>query len=267
MVKFERRDPFPHLPIGSFSKSEAQTHAADVDAWLGLRVESIEESLRVRGSKLAAPSTSSNHQQLWFGLEPRDLQTPYFEIRSILESVLPKESAGSVIDLGAAYSRMGFVVERHFPLATFRGFEYVGERVNESRLALARFGAKRASVEHVDLTSPRFQMPAADLYFVYDYGTPAAIEKTLFDLQRVARRSAGGRKVIIVARGRVCRYAIESRHANWLKRQDVSAPERAFTIYESDFNMFVGVDRIEPTMQNDVHVIDRADHAQGDRQV
>lgn len=261
MITFERRDPFPLLPLGGFSKSEAQAHAAAADRWLGLRVEEIEERLRTAGSRAAARSSSGAHQQLWFGLEPRDLQTPYLELRSILEAVvprrlsLPQTASALVVDLGCAYARMAFVIERHFPEAKFRGYEYVGERVREAQGALTRFGSKRSSVEHADLTSPAFVLPRADVYFIYDYGTPAAIEKTLYDLHRVLRES--GQPATIVARGRVCRYAIESRHGFWLRRSDVSAPERAFTIYESH----LGVDRVEAPVQDGVEIIDRAHHA------
>lgn len=231
MVQFSLRDPFPH--VAQFSRSEALDHAAACDAWLGLRVNAIEEQLRRRGSG-AKPSRAGGHEQnLWFGLEPRDLQTPYLEIRSLLELLGPFRS---VVDLGAAYGRMGFVIERHFPQAMFTGFEYVGERIESARAALRKFGASRAWMEHADLTSPSFVMPLADVYFLYDYGTPAAIEKTLHDL----RRASLGRRVHVIARGRVCRYAIESRHLFWLSKP--IGAESAVTVYSS------GIDGIEASV-------------------
>jgi hypothetical protein len=230
MMKFEARNPFPLTD--TFSKSEALLHAEEADSWLGLRVREVEALLASRGSSRPAPSSSGAHQQLWFGLAPRDLQTPYFELRVILHLLIsPTAKNFSVVDLGAAYGRMGFVIARHFQRVTFTGYEYVGERVAESRQAIARFGAspERIRMEHADLTSLSFQMPTADLYFIYDYGTPAAIEKTLHDLRKVTR----GRDVNVVARGRVCRYAIESRHASWLTKLNPLAPESAFTIYSA----------------------------------
>jgi len=240
MIQFERRDPFPL--IESFSKSEALAHAADCDAWLGLRVEEIEARLAAGGSARPAPVTSGGHQQLWFGLAPRDLQTPYLELRRLLASV---GGSGLVVDLGAAYARMAFVIERHFPEMSFVGFEYVGERVAEARRVLSLNGSVRSRVEHVDLTSSAFKMPAADVYFMYDYGTPSAIEKTLYDLRRASR----GRLITVVARGRVCRYAIESRHSSWLMKRDAEAEESAVTIYRSLMELDRG---IEPAMENGV---------------
>lgn len=258
MVKFAARDPFPYLPLLAFSKSEAQTHAAEADRWLTLRVDETERVLATGGSRDPARETSRQHQQLWFGLEPRDLQTPYLEIRALLESVLPVSRPQVVVDLGAAYARMAFVIERHFPLARFQGFEYVGERVREARRALSRFGAQRSDVLHVDLTWPQFQIPQADLYFLYDYGTPAAIEKTLHDLKRIALE----RPITIVARGRVCRYSIESRHAFWLQPADPGAPERTFTVYRSRIDISrVDISRVEAPVQNAVEIIDSAHHA------
>ncbi len=239
MIRFERRDPFPL--IEEFTKGEALAHAAECDAWLGLRVDEIEARLASGGSAKPAPVTSGGHQQLWFGLAPRDLQTPYLEIRRLLSAV---GGSGLVVDLGAAYARMAFVIERHFPEMSFVGFEYVGERVAEARRALTAFGALRSRVDHVDLTSSAFKMPAADVYFIYDYGTPAAIEKTLYDLRRATR----GRMVIVVARGRVCRYAIESRHSSWLMKKDPLEAESAVTIYRS----LIDIDRIESPVENGV---------------
>ncbi len=269
-MKFETRDPFPFL--NSFTKSEALVHAEKCDLWLGIRVRETEAILANCGSSRPAPLSSGVRQNLWFGLEPRELQTPFVEIRSLLRSVDAVRSFSSVVDLGAAYARIAFVIERHYPRVSFKGFEYVGERVTEARKALKRFGAQRSSVEHVDLTSPSFRMPAADVYFIYDYGTPAAIEKTLHDLRRVTR----GREVTVIARGRVCRYAIESRHAFWLSKADPRAPERAFTVYSksdskidlnsdsagdsSPFEIKSNLGLIESSVERHVNIIDCADH-------
>jgi hypothetical protein len=237
MVKFERRDPFPLLK--TFTKSEALSHAADCDQWLGLRIDEIESRLASAGSGRPAPSSSGSVQQLWFGLAPRDLQTPYLELRALLNSL---GSPRTVVDLGAAYARIAFVIERHFSATSFIGFEYVGERVLEARAALARFGAMRSRIEHADLTSASVKIPAADVYFIYDYGTPSAIEKTLHDVRRVS----AGREILIVARGRVCRYAIESRHSFWLGKRDPSAGESTVTVYQSRLHL----DRIEAPVEN-----------------
>ncbi|RYZ72253.1 MAG: hypothetical protein EOP05_11215 [Proteobacteria bacterium] len=244
MVSFERRDPFPFITEGKFSKSEAKAHASEVDTYLGLRIGPIEARLNQSGSKSPAPSASGEHQQLWFGLDPQDLLTPYLEIRATLESIDLKNRK-HIVDLGAAYGRMGFVIERHFPEQKFTGYEYVGERVVEGASALKRFGAKRATLEHADLTSAKFQIPDADVFFIYDYGTPKAIEKTLFDLRKMASR----KDLLIVARGRNCRYSIESKHP-WLSKTNPLAPESAITLYHSNQNL--RLDRVESPVEHGI---------------
>jgi hypothetical protein len=74
-----------------------------------------------------------------------------------------------------------------------------------------QFGAARAALRVADLASPEFTPPPAAWYFVYDYGTRPAIEKTLADLQALAREQP----VRVVGRGRAVRDAIERRHP-WL---------------------------------------------------
>ncbi len=239
----------------NFTASEARDHAVGADRWLGLRVDEIEASLAKSGSRDPAPSTSGDKHQLWFGLSPRDLLTPYLEIRRSLAEL--KLTPGmTVVDLGAAYGRMGFVLHRHEPGVRFVGYEYVGERVRDGRKALDRFGAALAELHHADLTSPRLEISSADVYFVYDYGTPKAIEKTLFDLKKISAR----KPITIVARGRTCRYAIESRHP-WLTKWDPTAPEAAITIYRSRG------DGIEAPVENRVQVVNRRDRTRKDREI
>lgn len=233
--------------------SDARDHAADADRWLGMRVEPIEATLTRVGSREPAPATSGDKHQLWFGLSPRDLLTPYLEIRRSLAS-LALEPGMTVVDLGAAYGRMGFVLHRHEPGVRFVGYEYVGERVREGNRALEKFGATLAELHHADLTSPSLKIASADVYFVYDYGTPKAIEKTLYDLKKVAVRSP----ITIVARGRTCRYAIESRHP-WLAKADPFAPEDTITIYRSSANV------VEASVKDAIKVIDRRDQTRRDR--
>jgi predicted nicotinamide N-methyase len=178
-----------------------------------------------RGSRLRAPDASGDVQELWFGLDVQALLTPYTELRRILEK-LQVERGQTVIDLGAAYGRMGFVMHRHFADARFIGYEYVGERVEEGRRALTRFGAKSASLVHADLAG--IKPAAGDVYFIYDFGTVKVIEKTLHDLRRIANE----RPIRVVVRGRHCRYLISTRHP-WLR--DLHPQESAghYTIYAS----------------------------------
>ena len=126
--------------------------------------------------------------------------------------LLSPQAGQSIVDLGAGYGRMGFVIARHFPDVRFVGYEYVAERVNEGKRCLNLAGAPpHIALQQADLSHFGFRPESADFYFIYDYGTRAAISKTLDDLKRVARN----RSIVVIGRGRASRDAIE-REQPWL---------------------------------------------------
>lgn len=226
MLQFEKRDPFPIAALSELSRQEVRLHSAAVDAWLGLRVGEIEARLAGTGSRMPAPSSSGSHQNLWFGLEPQDLLTPYVEIREMLERIAPR-SGETIVDLGAAYGRMGFVVARHFPLVHFEGYEFVGERVQEGNRRLEHFGADLSYLHHADLMAPSFRLPPARHYFIYDFGTDVAIEKILNGL----RKLSFSHRFSVVARGRRTQYSIDHHH-HWLKLSSEPGV-KSYSIYDS----------------------------------
>jgi len=207
---------FPALPIGHYTYSQAQDHSEEVDRWLGLRTEEIEAGLRpVEG------------QNLWIGLPTRTLLTPYTEILEMLSRLrlLPGQT---VVDLGAGYGRMGFVVGQHFPGVKFIGYEYVLARVEEARRCLNPWNFPDIRMEQANLADLAFSPAIADAYFLYDYGTREAIRKTLEDLRAIAARQP----ITVIGRGRASRDAIE-RETPWLSQ--VNRPEHHgnYTIYKS----------------------------------
>ncbi|RZA07437.1 MAG: class I SAM-dependent methyltransferase [Proteobacteria bacterium] len=212
---FQADDPFPAVGPG-VSYAEEKAHSAEVDAWLGLRIIEAE-------TKVQDPGDGA---QRWLHVPPETFLTPYTELRRMIELCAPAENE-LVVDLGAGYGRLGFVIERH-TRARFLGLELVAERVAEGSLALARFGAKRAELREADLAAPGFKLPPAAWYFVYDYGTRAAIEKTLGDLQILARHQ----RVRVVGRGRAVRDAIERRHP-WLSGVVDPRHHGNFSLYSS----------------------------------
>lgn len=228
MLRFMPSDPFPLLDLTLHSQGDLRAHSAQVDHWLGLRTHAAEAQLASRGCRERAPEASGEAQELWLGLDTQALLTPYCEIRAILERLAPRPG-DTVIDLGAAYGRMAFVIERHFPGVRFVGFEYAGERVREGRRAFERAGLRHSCLEHADLASPNFDMPTAQIYFIYDFGTPKAIEKALYDIRRI---SQGGLAATVVCRGRHCRYLISNRHP-WLHNAFPGEPEGRMTVYRT----------------------------------
>jgi hypothetical protein len=215
MPVFDPSTPFPVVDE-NFTYHQAQVHSEHVDQWLGLDTVKIEWSLDEKGCRSRAPNTEGDKQELWIGLATKSLLTPYSEIRFILNHLNPGPGT-TVVDLGAAYGRMGFVIGRHYPKVKFIGYEFVGERVNEGLRCLKPFQFPLIELIHADLSVPDFTPAMAEFYFIYDFGNPKVIEKTLHDLRRIAREKA----IVVVGRGRSSRDLIERRHP-WLS--DVIKP-------------------------------------------
>jgi hypothetical protein len=209
-VPFDPADPFPLLADPYADYAGARAHAAAADAWLGLHCERVEAAL-------PRDRLAREDRQLWLDLPLPSLQTPYVELRALMARLAPPPGH-TVVDLGAGYGRLGFVIARHHPGVAFVGYELVAERAGEGTRCLAAHGCEAARLEVADLAAPDFAPCDADIYFLYDYGTRAAIEKTLEDLRRVAQR----RPIAVVGRGRASRDAIE-RGQPWLAA--VVAPE------------------------------------------
>ncbi len=239
MITFQPANPFPLLPdLEARSISEMRAHSGSVDKWLGLRTLEIERTLAIAEHRLRSPRDSSGEtQELWLGLDVQALLTPYVELRWLFERFHLRPGQ-TVVDLGAAYGRMGFVLARHHRGVRFIGYEYVGERVEETRrcfnaFAVDAYSRRELVMEHADLASETFRPADADLYFIHDYGNLKAIEKTLYDLRRIART----RTLSLVGRGRHCRYLIDARHP-WLVAEPQNS-ERAFTIYRSSDSLLI----------------------------
>lgn len=217
-VEFNPLDPFPLLAPDSCELGQSQRHAEQVDAWLGLRVAETEAQLGQTGGRFPDVQT-------WRGLPAQSMLTPYLEIRSLLH-LLELKPGQTLVDLGAGYGRMAFVLARHGPGVKFVGYELVSARVAEARRCLG--SVPGIELVTADLARSDFHPTIADAYFLYDYGTRAAIEKTLQDLRGIAT----SRAVTVIGRGRASRDAIERDHP-WLSQIVPPRHFRNYSIYRS----------------------------------
>ncbi len=220
MIVFDSSNPFPLLPLNSYTYAMAKEHAIQADRWLGFEIPEIERKLETLA---ASPSTFP--QEKWIGLDAQSFLTPYVEIRSILDLLQPSP-AELVIDLGCGYGRMGHVLGRHYPEVSFLGYELVRERVKEAQKRLAPLGYQKVRIEEMDLA--RFRPLEAEYYFIYDYGSKAAIEKTLMDLKEISK----SRSIQVVARGRASRFYIHKDHS-WLSEVQSPRHFETFSIFQS----------------------------------
>jgi hypothetical protein len=214
-MHFDPQDPFPLLNGGMVPYAEEKAHSERVDAWLGLKIPEAEARI----------PPGQDEQERWERKGPAVFLTPYSEIRKILGELAPGPG-DTVVDLGAGYGRMGFVLHAHFPGVKFLGYELVAERVAEGRRVLRERGCANAELIQRDLWAEG--PAAAAYYFLYDYGARAAIEKTLGDLRAIAQ----GRPLTLVGRGRAVRDAVERGHP-WLGAVVAPTHRPNYSIYRS----------------------------------
>ena len=227
VIDFDPKDPFPAVPQDQNTYAYEQQHAKEADEWLGFHIKEIEDEITERNPDAAKRARLSGNEERWVGLAPETLQTPYVEFRAILDLLKPK-AGQTVVDLGAAYGRLGFVIARHYPGVKFVGYELLPERVLEGRRVLAAHGSADTLLLKADLSLPDFKPAQADFYFIYDFGSRGAIDKVLVDLKEISCTRA----ITVVGRGRAIRDAIE-REQPWLSAVVKPIHYARFSIYQS----------------------------------
>lgn len=207
-------------------------HANMVDKILGFRLRYIEEMLiaEARGFEPDGSHETWGPKlhagvQTWVGLDLQTLQTPYSEIYRILQ-LLKLKPYQHVVDLGAAYGRMGVVMGGLYLKSFFTGFEYVKSRVDEGNRVYRELGFDKCKLMAQDLFDKNFELPEADVYFIYDYGQVEHIDHTLKQIEAVAYK----RPVKVVVRGKFTRQIISDRHP-WLDLKYEGKLEELFSIY------------------------------------
>jgi len=191
------------------------------DRLLGFNIDFIEHTLC---EKARAARPDGNHytwghylhqgNQTWVGLDPQTLQTPYQEIEELLHLLKPKNKS-HLIDLGAGYGRLAFVLRELYPEVIFTGFEYVPERVFEGKRVFSLHGLDSEGLRVQDLTCPDFVLPVADYYFLYDYGNVRDIRHTLKQIEKVADE----KNIVLIARGKGSQSLIEHEFL-WLAKMN-----------------------------------------------
>lgn len=221
-------------PYQSQDPVQVTSHSRAVDDQLGFAHREIERQLLDRAKSLE-PTGSMNSwgrgihdgQQTWVGLDPEVLQTPYDELDRMCR-LLELNFDDHVVDLGAAYGRLAFVLAHHHPLAHFTGIEYVSERVTEANRVFEQHGLRNARVIQDDLSREDFLLPLAQAYFVYDYGNIEHIRHTLEQLKQLDTTH----RFQVVARGQGIRSLIQYHHP-WLAQMGTPYHEENFSIYRN----------------------------------
>lgn len=222
-----------HLFTSQDSSYEtARAHAEALDLRLGFEVEKIEmgllevaKALQPDGSHKTWGHEIHDGNQTWVGLSHQTLQTPYNELKHICELLNPP-AGSTIVDLGAGYGRLGLVLASCYPDVNFLGYEYVKERVIEGQRILDKFNCSKAKLFQQDLTADDFELPLAEYYFLYDYGTLTHIRKTMKQLELVGEK----KNFKLIGRGKGTRSLIQYEHP-WLSQVYPAIHEEQFSIY------------------------------------
>lgn len=207
-------------------------HSCILDRILDFRTKYTEEML-VAEAKEFDPDGSYDSWgpalhygvQTWVGLDLETLQTPYSECLQILQ-LLKIKPYQHIVDLGAAYGRLGIVLGGLFIKNSFTGYEYVKARVDEGNRIYKNFGLSKCHLVQRDLFDPEFELPHADVFFIYDFGQVNHIDHVLNQIKEVACK----RPVKVVARGKYSKQIIKENH-QWLALRYEGRPSRNLSIY------------------------------------
>lgn len=220
------------------SYEEARSHAQLLDQQLGFEVEGIENALlelarssSPQGSHKTWGQEIHDGNQTWVGLSHQTLQTPYLELKQICDLLKPQPGS-TIVDLGAGYGRLGLVLAACYPEVNFLGYEYVKERVIEGKRILEKFDCHQAQLFVQDLTSDDFTLPAAEYYFLYDYGTLAHIRKTMQQLELMGEK----KNFKLIGRGKGTRSLIQYEHP-WLSQVYEPIHQEHFSIYSMSIDL------------------------------
>lgn len=216
-------------------QGDPYVHADEIDRELGFQVTEIERQLLARAQTLVPNGDMDSWgrklhggSQTWVGLSPQVLQTPYDELDRICQR-LELSHGAHVLDLGAGYGRLAFVLAHYDPTISFQGIELVPERVTEGNRIFQQHGLKQARLVCDDLSRADFQLPWGDVYFIYDYGNIDHIRRTLRQLRDLSERG----KLQVVARGNGVRSLIEYAHPWLTEVVPAGTTEVNFSIYRN----------------------------------
>src|SRR5690606_7300103 len=126
------------------------------------------------------------------------------EISSFL-GYFQKHNPKTIVDLGAGYGRVGIVMNAIFPEANFIGYEILDLRLLEARRMFDLLELKNCEMRSQNILEKDFEIPKADVYFIYDFSDPHDLKVILKRLSAKLRKE----RFFIVAKGEGVRSLIQ----------------------------------------------------------
>lgn len=198
-------------------------HSAMIDRLLGFDIKSVEDHL-VKEARSKNPGGRyetlgpklHDGTQSWIGLDPQTLQTTYQDLLDLLKIVKIKEGE-ILVDLGAAYGRIGILMNILYPRSQFIGYEVASKRVEEGNRVYDNLKISNAKLYAIDLSDKNFALPKAEIFFMYDYGRLDHIEETLKQLEILAKE----KPLKILVRGKMTLQILKKKF-KWEILADIS---------------------------------------------
>ncbi len=177
-------------------------HAKKMDKMLGYKVSKIEVKLLQKYRAYDQNNDDSNKKrhykgtQTWIGLHPQALQTPYSDIYEAL-SLIKNLEIKHVVDIGAGYGRVGIVSSVLYPDAKFTGYEIVKQRQVEGNRIFKKLGINNSEIELGNVLDLDFNLPEAEIYFIYDFSE----QEDVFQILRTLSSMSQNKIFYLIARG------------------------------------------------------------------
>lgn len=171
-------------------KIHPRIHARYLDKYLGYKIPKIELKLLQKYSSYERSVDESNRKQhyqgtqTWIGLNPQILQTPYNDIYEAL-LLLKEHNISHVVDIGAGYGRVGLVLNSLYPEARFTGFEIIRQRQVEGNRIYEKYGLDQCHLKLQNVLEKDFELPLADIYFIYDFSEKEDVDLILECLAKI----------------------------------------------------------------------------------
>jgi predicted RNA methylase len=140
----------------------------------------------------------------------RGVQSSYLSLFMALNQLPRRPSL--MIDLGSGYGRVGLVAGLFNSNWSFQGYEYVEHRVRTAQSACERLGLNpRVRFSTQDLSASDFELPEADVYYLYDPFSKATYERVLSSINK----NRLYRQTLVVAKGGALQSFQEVGFSGW----------------------------------------------------
>lgn len=210
-------------------------HSKLLDKKFGYRINKVENKLSQKYREYdlnERPDQKKKHFpgcEAWIGLDPGALQTPYSEIYRAF-SFLKDQKVERIVDIGAGYGRVAFVMNAIFKDCEFIGYEIVKKRQVEGQRVFDHMLFDKSSLVNENVLTGEFELPEADVYFIYDFSESGDLDMILKHLDKMRER----REFFLIAKGTRLASLMATKYTSYKKELEIKS-QTDLTVYSSKF--------------------------------